>query len=190
MYFSRRIIIILLSILLLVILATIINKIMFYDGKKFYKTYTGDIVTIWDNYIIFEKYEGKEPPKDNYLKMIGPYKGEVCMFFKANDSLIIWRSFDENSMEIALSQQDYKIEVFYAGSYTYEDYKEFRRKTGFKDTLIYKEYQFYSFPEDGNILFPIFRECIGDSVYIRSYKASTRFYKDNVCSRYDAKLNR
>lgn len=190
MYFSRKIIIILLSILLLFILATIINKIKFYDGKKFYKTYNGDIVTIWDDYIIFEKYVGKEPPKDNYLKMIGPYKGEVCLFFKTNDSLIIWRSFDENSMEIALRQQDYKIEVFYAGSYTYEDYKTMRRKTGFKDTLIYKEYQFYSFPEDGNILFPIFRECIGDSVYIRSYKASTHFYKDQVRSRYDENLNK
>lgn len=187
MYSSRKIIIILLFILLLFILAIIINKIRFYNGKKFYKTYSGNIVTIWDNYIIFEKYDSKEPPKDNYLKMIGPYKGEVCMFFKTNDSLIIWRSFDENSLEIALSQKDYKIEVFYAGSYTYEDYKKCRRKTGFKDTLIYKEYQFF---EDHNVLFPIFRECIGDSVYIRRYGGNPRFYKDYMLSRYDEALNK
>lgn len=154
-------------------------------GKKYYKTYTGKIVTIWDDYIIFEKYKGNKPPQDNYIRVLGKFKGSLKMCFKTNDSILIWRDFDENSLEIGLNSNKYKFEVFYG----YGEKQIFDRKTHHEDSLFMAYYCFDSFPEDGNILFPLFSECIGDSVYIRLYKASPHFYKDHVMSRYNENLN-
>ncbi len=156
------------------------------NSKRCYKTYTGNYVTIWDDYIIFEKYEGRKPPKDNYIRVLGTYKGCVSACFKTNDSIIIWRNFDENSIDIKLNTNKYKLEVYYG----YHDEPTFNRKTRCQDPLVIAYYDFYSFYEDGNILFPRFIECVGDSVYRRDYKASTRFYKDRVYSRYDENLNK
>lgn len=178
----KKTIIPILSVLILVI---VLNSCR-YSGRKFYKTYTGDIVTIWDDYIIFEKYEGRKPPKDNYIRVLGTYKGSVSVCFKTNDSIIIWRDYDENSIEIRLNANKYKLEVFYG----YHDEPTFNIKTRYQDPLVNAYYDFYSFYEDGDILFPRFIECVGDSVYRRDYKASTRFYKDRVYSRYDEKLNK
>ena len=178
---SKRTIIISSVVLLFILL--IINLC---NGRKFYKTYTGNYITIWNDYIIFEKYKGNKPPQDNYIRVIGRYKGSLKMCFKTNDSLFIWRDFDENSLEIGLNPNKHKLEVFYG----YDDKQIFDKKTHHEDSLFKAYYCFDSFPEDGNILFPLFSECIGDSVYIRKYKANPHFYKDFVRSRYDENLNK
>ena len=174
---------ILTSIVLFFMTAIILNSCR-HTGKRYYKTYTGKYVTIWDNYIIFEKYKGDEPPKDNYIRVIGQYKGWVTIFFKSNDSIYIWRNFDENSMEIGLNDNVFLVDVYYGN----ESYKEFKKRASFQDPLVYAKYNFYSFPEDGNILFPILSECIGDSVFTKSYKVNTLFHTDEVFSRYDEEL--
>lgn len=170
---------------LVTILTITLNSCMFF-GKRCYKTYTGNYVTIWDDYIIFEKYEGRKPPKDNYIRVLGTYKGCVSVCFKTNDSIIIWRDSDENSIDIKLNTNKYKLEVYYG----YHDEPTFNRKTRCQDPLVNAYYDFYSFYEDGNILFPRFFECVGDTVYRRDYKASTRFYKDRINSCYDENLNK
>lgn len=134
----KKTIIPILSVLILVI---VLNSCR-YSGRTFYKTYTGDIVTIWNDYIIFEKYEGKEPPKDNYIKLIGPYKGEVCMFFKTNDSLIIWRSFDENSMEIALSHKQ-QLSARFSLQLIAWQWDKLRLYTILRDITATKQHTFY-----------------------------------------------
>lgn len=182
-YISEKTIII--TTILVSLLAISLNSCTF-SGKRCYKTYTGKYVTIWDDYIIFEKYEERKLPKDNYIRVLGTYKGSVKICFKTNDSIIIWRNYDENSIEIRLNANKYKLEVYYG----YHDEPTFKRKTRCQDTLVNAYYDFYSFYEDGNILFPRFSECIGDSVYRRDYKASTHFYKDCVYSRYDERLNK
>lgn len=167
-----------------IILIITLNSCMF-SGKRYYKTYTGKYVTIWNDYIIFEKYEGRKLPKDNYIRVLGTYKGSVKICFKTNDSIIIWRDFDDNSIDIKLNTNKYKLEVYYG----YHDEPTFNRKTRCQDPLVNAYYDFYSFYEDGNILFPRFFECVGDTVYRRDYKASTRFYKDRVYYRYDERFD-
>jgi hypothetical protein len=172
-------------ILSVLILAIVLNSCR-YSDRKYYKTHTGKVVTIWNDYIIFEKYKGNKPPQDNYIRVLGKFKGSLKMCFKTNDSILIWRDFDENSLEIGFNSNKYKLEVFYG----YHDKPMFDRKTHHEDSIFMAYYCFDSFPEDGNILFPLFSECIGDSVYIRLYKASPHFYKDHVMSRYDEALNK
>ena len=55
-----------------------------YDTRRFYASKMGKYLTIWDDYIIFEKYEGKEPPKENYIKLNHdtPYRSLVDVFLK------------------------------------------------------------------------------------------------------------
>lgn len=82
--------------LFLVVLLVITLNSCTFSGKRYYKTYTGNYVTIWNDYIIFEKYEGRKHPKDNYIKL--SYKGLTDVFFKNNDSILIYRRGDENEI--------------------------------------------------------------------------------------------
>ena len=159
------------------------------QNRKVYTTYTGKYVTIWNDYIIFEKYEGRKHPKDNYIKL--SYKGLTDVFFKNNDSILIYRRGDENSIDVVFSQYD--VEVFYN---TWEEMQEFKRRTSFKDTTVNAEYLFY---EDRSVLWPTFNEFIGDSMYSREYPVDRKHffffmmnlydYNDSVFSRYDERFD-
>lgn len=159
------------------------------QNRQTYTTYTGKYVTIWGNYIIFEKYDGQKPPKDNYIKL--SYKGLTDVFFKNNDSILIYRRGDENSIDVVFSQYD--VEVFYN---TWEEMQEFKRRTSFKDTTVNAE---YFFSEDRSVLWPTFNEFIGDSMYIREYPVDRKHswffmmdlydYNDSVFSRYDERFD-
>ena len=159
-----------------------------------YETTKGNYVTIWKNdYIIFEKYESREPPKDNYIKLNHdtPYRGLVDVFFKNNDSILIYRRGFDNSINVVLDTNVYKVEVFYA---SWED--NFKRRTSYQDTLVAAEYFFY---EDRSVLWPTFNECVGDSMYIREYPVDREHffffmmdlydYNDSVFSRYDERFD-
>lgn len=166
-----------------------------YDTRRFYTSKMGKYLTIWDDFIIFEKYEGKEPPKENYIKLNHdtPYRGLVDVFFKKNDSILIYRHGFENSIDVVFNQDVYKFEVFYA---TWEDREEFKRRTSYHDTLISIEYSVY---ENRSVLWPTFTEFIGDSMYIREYPVDRKHffffmmdlygYNDSVFSRYDERFD-
>ena len=162
-----------------------------YDIRRFYTSKMGKYLTIWDDYIIFEKYEGKELPKENYIKLNHdtPYRGLVDVFFKKNDSILIYRDGFENSIDVVFDQNVYKVEVFYD---TWEDIQDFKRRTSYKDTLVISEYFIH---EGRGELWPAFVEFIGDSMYIRDYPVDRKHFffftmdlyhhTDSVFSRYD-----
>lgn len=155
----------------------------------------GKDLTIWDDYIIFDKYESKEPPKENYIKLNhdNPYRGLVDVFFKKNDSILIYRHGFENSIDVVFDPDVYKVEVFYA---TWEDREEFKRRTSYHDTLISFEYSVY---ENRSVLWPTFTEFTNDSMYIREYPVDNKHffffmmdlyhYTDSVFSRYDERFD-
>ena len=159
------------------------------QNRKVYTTYTGKYVTIWNDYIIFEKYEGRKHPKDNYIKL--SHKDVTDVFFKNNDSILIYRRGDENSIDVVFSQ--YNVEVFYN---TWDEMQEFKRRTSYKDATVNAEYFFYG---DRSVLWPTFNECIGDSMYIREYPVDRKHswffmmdlydYNDSVFSRYDERFD-
>lgn len=166
-----------------------------YDTRRFYTSITGKYLTIWDDYIIFEKYEDKYLPQENYIKLNHdtPYRGLVDVFFKTNDSILIYRDGFVNSIEVAFDKNVYKVEVFYA---TREDREEFKRRTSYHDTRISIEYSIY---DDRNVLWPTFTEFTNDSMYIREYPVDKRHffffmmnlydYNDSVFSRYDERFD-
>ena len=183
------------TIILTAIISVLLGGCTRINSKHYYKTYTGNYVTIWDDYIIFEKYESKEPPKENYIKLNhdNPYRGLVDVFFKKNDSILIYRHGFENSIDVVFDPDVYKVEVFYA---TWEDREEFKRRTSYHDTLISIEYSVY---ENRSVLWPTFTEFTNDSMYIREYPVDNKHfffftmdlydYNDSVFSRYDERFD-
>lgn len=154
-----------------------------FSGKRCYKTYTGNYVTIWEDYIILEKFERNEPPKNNYILQKGQYRdGDVRLVVKNNDSIIIFRRCSKDSLDVVFTDPDYKVEIY---GNTWNDYQEFKKRTSYSDPLI--NYEFFYCPYDRIVTIS---ECIGDSVYTRDYGEWPGFYKEHVRSRYDKALNK
>lgn len=155
-----------------------------YKGKFIYTTPTGNYVTIYDDYIIFEKYEKKKYPKDNYIRINGYYKGGITLFFKKNSTIYIDKIYD-NSIEFCINQPDYTVSVYGSDFLNNNTYSQ---ECSFADSLALAEYSFW---DERSHFWPVFREVVGDSVYIRTYKIdhsvlikSYYDYKDTVVSRY------
>ncbi len=190
-----------LIITIVIIVVTIIITIVFIpflfhflpmQNNSIYTTYTGKFITIWkDNYIVFDKFESRLPPKENYIKLNynNSYRGLVDVVFKKNDSILIYREAFDNSIEVAFDKNIYNVEVFYDA---WDNIQEFKRRTSYKDTLVVSEYFFH---ENRGVLWPGFIECIGDSMYIRDYPVDREHFfffnmdlfhhTDSVFSRYD-----
>lgn len=169
---------IIISVLSVLILAITLNSCR-YSDRKFYKTHTGKVVTIWNDYVIFEKYKGKETPKNNYMRLKD--LGDVSLFFKKNDSIIVFKRSGENTVDIVFNEPDYKYEVY---GNTWEEYQEFKRRVSFSDTLITFGLSYYPYDKIVTI-----SECIGEIVYTRDYGRWPVLYKETVYSRYDEALN-
>lgn len=170
------------SIMMVSLITITIISCKHYD-RKFYKTHSGKIVTIWNDYIIFEKYKSNEPPKNNYILQKGQYRdGDVRLVVKNNDSIIIFRRCSKDSLDVVFTDPDYKVEIY---GNTWNDYQEFKKRTSYSDPLI--NYEFFYCPYDRIVTIS---ECIGDSVYTRDYGEWPGFYKEYVRSRYDKALNK
>ena len=165
------------SIMMVSLLTITINSCKHYD-RKFYKTHSGKIVTIWDDYIIFEKYEKNERPKNNYILQKEQYKdGDVRLVVKNNDSIIIFRRCDKNSLDVVFIQPEFKVEIY---GNTWDELQTFKKRTSFSDSLVNCE--FFYCPYDKIVTIS---ECIGDSVYTRDYGEWPEFYKEYVSYSYD-----
>lgn len=155
-----------------------------YKGRYIYTTPTGKYVTVYDDYIIFEKYEKKKYPKENYFRINGYYKGSTTLFFKKNNIVSITRDY-YNSIIFCFNQPEYKINVYERSG---REKNNYYKECSFADSLAVAEYSFW---DERSHFWPIFREVVGDSVYIRTYKMDRSFfmknfydYKDTVVSRY------
>lgn len=135
-----------------------------YDTRQFYTTYNGKYVTFWHDYIIFEKYEGKEPPKDNYIKLYhkSPYKGFVHVCFKKDNSIIIHRE-NHDSVACGFDNNKYQVETLYG----WENRLNYYDRCSMEDSLIIAD---YSINEYRGVLYPTFFEVVGDSVYAANYR--------------------
>lgn len=165
---------IIISASLVLILAIALNSCR-YSDRKFYKTHTGNVVTIWDGYVIFEKYTGKETPKNNYIRLKD--MGGVSLFFKKNDSIIVFKRSGKNTVDIGFNKPDYKYVIY---GNTWNEYQEFQRTVAFSDTLITFGLSYYPYDKIVTI-----SECIDETVYTRDYGRWPIFYKEFVYSRYD-----
>lgn len=152
----------------------------YHNGKQYYKSPTGKIITVWKDYIIFGKYEDKTPPTENYIQMhYKQYQPNIYVTFKSNDSVVLYYgSYD--TIDVNFNQDNYKVQVF--GE---EYYNGYEKRTAYSDTLVtfkfYYEPIYDLFDKIGIKIF----EFDGDSVYLRSYRNNTHNYKDHVFSRYE-----
>lgn len=195
---STLIVIIVSTVIVAIVLIPVALCVFPMQYRSIYTTYTGKYVTVWkDNYIVFDKYESHRTPKENYIKLNynNSYRGEVDVFFKKHDSILIYRgSEDKNSIDVVFDQNVYNVEVFYD---TWEDIQEFKRRTSYKDTLVLSEYFFH---ENRGLLWPAFVEFIGDSMYIRDYPVDRKHFffftmdlyehTDSVFSRFDESFDK
>lgn len=176
-----------------IVLFFVIMSGCYMQNRSIYTTHTGKYVTIWrNNYIIFGRHDGNQPPIENYIKL-NNYKGLTDVFFKKNDSILIFRMGDKNSIDLVFDKNKYHVEVFYN---TWDDIQEFKRRTSYQDTLVDAEYCFY---EARSVIWPTFNECIGDSMYIKNYEIDHNHFlffmmdiyqsTDSVFSRYDERFN-
>ena len=169
---------------IILIVLVVLSSCKHYKGRYIYTTPTGKQVTVYDDYIIFEKYEKIKYPKENYIRINGYYKGGVTLFFKRNHTIAIDRIYD-NSIEFCINTPEYIVSVYKPD---YLDNNGYYKECSFADSLAVAEYSFW---DERSHFWPVFREVVGDSVYIRTYKMDHSFfmknfydYKDTVVSRY------
>lgn len=160
------------------------------DTRHFYTTYTGKHVTIWEDYIIFEKYEEKDYPKANYIKLYHDtrYKGCLHVFFKKDNTIVVLRQSND-SIEVGFSPQKYNIETLHG----WGNWPHYYDICSMDDTLTIADYYFH---EWRGALWPTFFEVVGDSVYVTNYHDKGDFLfriaikGDTAISRYDTILNK
>lgn len=168
--------IILLAAIISVLLVSCIGR----NSKQYYKSHSGKVITVWGDYVIFEKYKGKLPPKNNYIQMhYKQYQPDFDVVFKRNDSVIIYSSrLDE--LDINFDQNEYLVEVFGNGYF-----QEYKKRSAFSDTLVTLHFHNYPMYDLFDKIWIEIFECDGDSVYKRFYRNNTHNYKDYVFSRYE-----
>ena len=151
------------------------------NTKQYYKSPNGKVVTVWKDYIIFGKYEDKNPPKENFIQMhYEQYQPDVLLTFKSNDSVILCYNCGKNDALDINFNDNYKVKVFGPEYYYYY----IQRKT-FSDTLATFEFFYNPIYDLGDRIWVEVRDCVGDSVYERFYRNTTFNYKDRVYSRYE-----
>lgn len=169
------------TILLSAIISVLLVSCTGRNTKQYYKSPNGKVVTVWKDYIIFGKYEDKNPPKENFIQMhYEQYQPDVLVTFKSNDSVILCYNCGKNDTLDINFNDNYKVKVF--GPEYYYDYVQ--RKT-FSDTLVTFEFSYTTIYDLFDRFFVGVRECVGDSVYSRLYRNNTHNYKDRVYSRYE-----
>ena len=158
------------------------------DTRQYFTTYTDKYVTVCDDYIIFEKYDGNIPPTSDFIRIDGDYKAmEVC--FKSNDTIVIFSRSNLESFDVKFDTNKYYIEIY---GNTREDYKKFYQRSSYADpsTIV-----LYSLGTTRHRLEPRFFEIMGDSVYMKAYNVSGDILstdyeiKNSVFSRYDERYN-
>lgn len=169
---------------IILLIVVVLSSCNHYKGRYIYTTPTGKYITVYDDYIIFEKYEKIKYPKENYFRINGYYKGSTTLFFKKSNTISITRDY-YNSIIFCFNQPEYKINVYERSG---REKNCYYKECSFSDSLAVAEYSFW---DERSHFWPVFREVVGDSVYIRTYKMDHSFfmknfydYKDTVVSRY------
>ena len=158
------------------------------NTKHYYETYTGKVITVWKDYIIFEKYEGNNPPETNYIQINHWYK-EAEVFFKDGDTILVFSTYQPEILDANFDTNKYHVEIY---GNDINDINKYFQKTSYSDP---SSQILYSFGTNRHCLEPRFFEMIGDSVYMKAYNVSSDiiFAKYNeeklVFPRYEKRSN-
>ena len=120
-----------------VIVFLILIILIFTGERRFYTSfYTDRTITVWNNYVIFEKYDGQLPPKGNYIKLRHKRDGEVCVFFKQDNTVTIW-SESRWPIKTKFDKNDYDVHIYYGS----DNYNKYSDECKYTDSLAVVEYE-------------------------------------------------
>lgn len=108
------------------------------EKRRFYTSfYTDRTITIWKNYVVFEKYDGSLPPKDNFIKFKLKRDDKINVFFKKDKTVNIW-SKSGKPIKTRFDNNDYEVNIYY-GSDSFNKYCDVCK---YIDSLAIVEYEF------------------------------------------------
>ncbi len=155
------------KILLIILCCIMFFAVYKYEKREFCVATKGTTITLWHNYVIFEKYKGLFPPKDKYI--FSPRrKASLYVRFQKDGSIRIWQSWfcDINIYSqrcIICNREEINHLDIYTGFGSYEDA---RLKFSRYDSLL--DVEFYLRPFRSR-WWPTIVEYKGDSVYYTDY---------------------
>lgn len=108
------------------------------EKRRFYTSfYTDRTITMWKTYIIFEKYEGALPPKDNYIRLKTRDKTNIYVFFKDDNTVTIWSELKQN-IKTKFDKSGDNVTIYYYP----ENYQEYCNDCHYSDPNSDVEYEF------------------------------------------------
>lgn len=120
-----------------VIVFLILIILKFTGERRFYTSfYTDRTITVWKNYVIFEKYDGSLPPKDNYIKLRLKRDGVIYVFFKKDNTVTIW-SESGRPIKTKFDKHGYNVQIYYCSDNLSKYYDECK----YSDSLAIVEYE-------------------------------------------------
>ena len=125
-------------IIALFIVAVIISFKIFEKRTFCTSIYSNQVVTIWNRYIIFEKYEGLLPPKDNYIKIRKNKDLHYNVFFKSDNTVTIW-SASNKTIKAKFDKKGYDIKIYYG----YDNARLYYDDCQYSGLLAVTEYEYY-----------------------------------------------
>lgn len=147
---------------LFIIVLVIFSCTLFGKSRQYTSFYTGQMVTVWKDYVVFGKYEGRMAPKDNYVKFTKKEGYHIRVFFKNNNTITIWSELYEPFIT-GFDINKYDIKVYYGK----DNLRHYYEECQYSDSLAAMEYALTKNPLWG---FEIkMYEITTDTVYISRY---------------------
>lgn len=145
-----------------------LNCIFFGKPKQYTSFFTDQTVSIWKNYVIFEQYDGRMAPKDNFIKLVKSGGNYICVFFKKNNTITIW-SESEKPIETNFDKELYDVKIYYGSDNISKYYDECK----YSDSLTVVEYKIKTY----RLIEPVIsiNEITADSVYV-SHQEKDLYY--------------
>jgi hypothetical protein len=160
--------------LLIVIISLIVAIFTFlkvYEKRTFCTSAFSDIVvTVWNRYFIFEKYEGLLPPRNNYIKIRKTKDLHYNVFFKNDNTIMIW-SASNREIKTAFDNNVYNVFIYYG----FENVSNYYQECQYRDSSAVKEYELYreSYKRKNWLIVDI-NEIINDSIISTKYRTTPR----------------
>ena len=143
---------------LIIIVLIGLNCIFFGKPKQYTSFFTDQTVSLWKNYVIFEKYDGRMAPKDNFIKLGNSLSNHICVFFKTDNTITIW-SESEKQIETNFDKEFYDVKIYYGS----DNINKYHNDCKYSDPLAVVEYKIKTYLVEPVISI---NEFTADSVYV------------------------
>ena len=147
---------------LFIIVLVIFSYTLFGKSRQYTSFFTDQTVTTWKKCVVFDKYDGRLAPKDNFIKFKKQKGYDVRVFFKSDNTVTIWSELNE-PIKTGFDDNNYDVKVYYGPDNLQKYYDECQ----YSDSLAVKEYTFTKRPYLGREI--KMSEITTDSVYISIY---------------------